>query len=73
MKSSIGISNTSIDVPSNAKNVSNTTNRSKISEAQDALTVLGYNRIQINSALSAIDTSSLSLEEIIKAALKKLI
>lgn len=49
------------------------TARKKISEATDALTVLGYNRAQINSALSSIDTAALSLEEIIKAALKKLI
>lgn len=47
--------------------------RSKLSEAQDALTVLGYNRAQINTVLSSIDTASLSLEDIIKAALKKLI
>jgi Holliday junction resolvasome RuvABC DNA-binding subunit len=44
-----------------------------MSEAQDALTVLGYNRMQITSALSSIDVSALSLEEIIKAALKKLV
>ena len=47
--------------------------RKKISEALDALTVLGYNRAQINTVLASIDTNSLSLEEIIKAALKKLI
>ena len=47
--------------------------RKKISEATDALTVLGYNRAQINAVLASIDTNSLSLEEIIKAALKKLI
>ena len=47
--------------------------RKKISEATDALTVLGYNRVQINTVLASIDTNSLSLEEIIKAALKKLI
>lgn len=46
---------------------------SKLSEAQDALSVLGYNRAQIQTALSTLDVSSLSLEEIIKAALKKLI
>lgn len=49
------------------------TARKKISEATDALTVLGYNRAQINTVLASIDTNSLSLEEIIKAALKKLI
>ena len=47
--------------------------RKKISEATDALTVLGYNRAQINTVLASVDTNSLSLEEIIKAALKKLI
>ena len=47
--------------------------RKKIADATDALTVLGYNRAQINSALMSIDTNSLSLEEIIKSALKKLI
>ena len=75
MKSSIGFTDVGATVPSaqNTKAVSNNTNRSKISEAQDALTVLGYNRVQISSALSSIDTASLSLEEIIKAALKKLI
>lgn len=50
----------------------NFTQRSKISEAQDALTVLGYNRAQVMSVLSTIDTSALSLEDIIKVALKKL-
>ena len=49
------------------------TARKKISEATDALTVLGYHRAQINTVLASIDTNSLSLEEIIKAALKKLI
>jgi len=47
--------------------------RQKLSEAVDALTVLGYNRGQINTVLASIDTNSLNLEEIIKAALKKLI
>ena len=47
--------------------------RKKVSEAIDALTVLGYTRAQINNVLASIDTKSLSLEEIIKLALKKLI
>lgn len=47
--------------------------RKKIADATDALTVLGYNRAQINSVLASIDTNSLNLEEIIKSALKKLI
>jgi Holliday junction DNA helicase RuvA len=45
MKSSIGISDSIPATPTNAKGVSGATNRSKISEAQDALTVLGYNRM----------------------------
>ena len=44
---------------------------SKASEAADALGVLGYSRAQINDVLREIDTNSLSLEDIIKAALRR--
>lgn len=44
----------------------------KLSDAQDALTVLGYSRNEALSVLKTIDTSTLELDEIIKAALKKL-
>ena len=43
----------------------------KLSEAVDALTVLGYQRSEILEILRSIDTSRLSLEEIITAALKQ--
>ena len=43
----------------------------KLSEAVDALTVLGYNRSEILEILRKIDTAPLSLEEIITAALKQ--
>lgn len=46
--------------------------KGKLSEAQDALMVLGYSRTESSSALKNIDTSNLSLEGIIKAALKNL-
>ena len=46
--------------------------RGKLSEAQDALLVLGYTRAEAQSALSSIDIAALSLEDIIKEALKKL-
>lgn len=42
------------------------------SEAQDALLVLGYTRAEAQSVLSTIDTANLSLEDIIREALKKL-
>ena len=45
---------------------------SKMSEAQEALLVLGYSRTEVLSALSGIDTSALDVEGIIRAALKKL-
>ena len=73
MKSSIGVSETVITDSANSTQATAPQNRAKLSEAQDALTVLGYNRTQISNVLSSIDTSSLTLEEIIKAALKKLI
>lgn len=44
----------------------------KLSEATAALAVLGYSQAEINLALKGIDLSALSLEEIIKAALKKM-
>ncbi len=46
--------------------------RGKMSEAQDALMVLGYTRAEAQNVLKGIDTEALSIEDIIKAALKKL-
>lgn len=43
----------------------------KLGEAQDALSVLGYSRAEIAEVLRGIDVSALSLEEIIKAALRR--
>ncbi len=48
------------------------TNSGKLSEAQDALMVLGYSRTEALNVLKNIDTQSLGLEEIIKKALKLL-
>lgn len=48
------------------------TSTGKLSEAQDALAVLGYNRSEAMAALSSIDISSMELEDIIRQALKKL-
>ena len=45
---------------------------SKLSDAQDALAVLGYSRSEAISVLKTIDTANLELDEIIKQALKKL-
>ena len=45
---------------------------SKLSDAQDALTVLGYSRSEALTALKSIDTNKLELDEIIRLALKKL-
>ncbi len=44
----------------------------KLSESTAALAVLGYSQAEINVALKGIDLSALSLEEIIKQALKKM-
>ena len=48
------------------------TSSGKLSEAQDALMVLGYSRAEALNALKKIDTQNLGLEEIIKKALKLL-
>ncbi len=42
----------------------------KLSEAADALAVLGYSRAEVTEALRHIDTQTLTLEQIITAALK---
>ena len=44
----------------------------KGSEAAAALAVLGYSQSEINAALKGMDMSELTLEQIIKAALKKM-
>jgi len=45
----------------------------KNSDAVAALMVLGYNTNEINSALKKIDTSGLSVEQIIKAVLRNMV
>lgn len=45
---------------------------SKLGDAQDALSVLGYSRSEALNALKGIDTANLEIDEIIKLALKKL-
>lgn len=44
----------------------------QMTEAQEALLVLGYSRTEILNALQGINTSGMSVEDIIRAALKKL-
>ena len=46
--------------------------RGKLSEAVDALVVLGYSRPEALAALKTVDTAQLELEAIIRAALKNL-
>ncbi len=46
--------------------------RGKLSEAVDALIVLGYSRPEALTALKSVDTEHLELEAIIRAALKNL-
>ena len=46
--------------------------KNRLSEAQDALVVLGYSRSEAIAVLKTIDTGNLELEEIIRLALKKL-
>ena len=50
-----------------------TAGSSKLSDAAAALAVLGYSNTEINSALRGIDMEALSLEEIIRLALKNML
>ncbi|MBE6684541.1 MAG: Holliday junction branch migration protein RuvA [Ruminococcaceae bacterium] len=61
------VASSSIESASSVK-----TNSGKLSEAQDALLVLGYSRSEALNVLKSIDTQTLELEEIIKKALKLL-
>ena len=45
---------------------------SKLGDAAAALAVLGYSTPEINAALKGVDVESLTLEQIIKAALKQM-
>ena len=45
----------------------------KASEASAALAVLGYSQNEIAVALKGVDLETLSLEEVVKQALKKMI
>ena len=56
-----------------AKETISASGTGKLSDASAALSVLGYSAGEINYALKSIDTNTLSLEEIIKAALKAMI
>lgn len=46
--------------------------KNKLSEAQDALTVLGYSRAEAANALRAVYSDDIGLEDIIRKALKEL-
>ena len=48
------------------------TSSGKLSEAQDALMVLGYSRAEAQRVLSSLDTQNMNLEQIIKESLKQL-
>lgn len=68
------IKTTDLSAAANAsiESVAVPTNSGKLAEAQDALLVLGYSRAEALNVLKNIDTQSLSLEEIIRRALKLL-
>ena len=68
--SSIANSTESFEKPNDA--TSSGITRSNFSEAIDALMVLGYSRPEAMAALGGIDVATLSLEDIIRQALKKL-
>lgn len=60
-----GVSENSIDTAPVEKS-------NKLSDAQDALTVLGYSKNEAITALKGIDTENLDVDDIIRLALKKL-
>ena len=73
LKDKLSADVTEKDIASNFVQNTRTPVGGKMSEAQDALLVLGYSRSEALNVLKNIDVSNLSLEEIIRIALKKLI
>ena len=71
--SAFSLQNTTESTNDNGVYTSATADRSNLSEAVEALVVLGYSRSEALNALNGIDVSSMSLEDIIRHALKKLI
>ena len=68
--------NTNIDLGGDFANVplpaATTPAGAEMADAQEALMVLGYNRTEILRALAGVDTTGMSSDQIIRAALKKL-
>lgn len=62
-----------VEYSQNSASASSYQSNSNLSDAQEALVVLGYDKNTILSALKGIDVSNMSADEIIKSALKKLI
>ena len=59
-------------IPAAAMQTVPVSDRSKLGDASAALAVLGYSTPEINAALKQVPIDELSLEEIIKAALKQM-
>ena len=59
-------------IPAPALQTVPVSDRSKLADASAALAVLGYSTPEINAALKLVPIDELSLEEIIKAALKQM-
>ena len=67
LPNSMTVSAKSLDMPAGS-----TASKGKLTEAQDALTVLGYSRTEAVNAIRAVYSDELGLEEIIRRALKEL-
>ncbi|MBQ7347903.1 MAG: Holliday junction branch migration protein RuvA [Clostridia bacterium] len=61
-----------VSSPSGASAVGSASVRGKLSEATDALIVLGYSKAEALNVLKDLNTDGMELEELIRAALKKL-
>ena len=64
---------TGLDFSSGGTTVNATTFTSKATEAAQALAVLGYTSAEVSQALKGVDVEHLSLEEIIRQSLKKMV
>lgn len=75
LKDKIGKENYTADLGDSAASVEAqipVNSKGKLSDAQDALTVLGYSKAEAINALKGIDAEGLEVDDIIRLALKKL-
>ena len=73
LKDKLSVLGSAVGTPAVAETVFVGESSGNFADAVEALIAIGYTRSEILTALRGVDTSNMSLEEIFKAATKRLI